>query len=1627
MFKRRHSTTPIAGLFTLLGLVGILVGARPALADGCGALGGTFQNGECQVTGPVTRSGGFSIATPLRITSLGSIAIPATTTGNNLTLTVAGNFSIDAPASGQVSIDGNGSGTPSVGATIAIVASGHIVLDGAGSIGAQIRTNGNTLLASGCSENGRAGNISLTSSVANITLAPGTKLTATGGCLGGEIVLSAPSGNIDTRASLLSRPGGTSSTTTAVRGGPITLSAAGSLTIGPNSSITSQNTATGGGTRNYGADRIHLQSAGNMLIQGIVQSLGGANFGTDVFGGQNRCTGASRFGKPATSTSCVELWVGGTLTVEGGDPSKLGNTINGTIIARSGQDGLQNATDPSWIDVHVIGNVLLKGKATANGGASFLFDAQQNSQNARGGTISMFSYSGKITASGRTFVADGATTAGGFGGLVTVEAAGPDEHLPILPPLQYDGRAADLRSNVDLGDSMQFARGANDGDIGGAGKIHVRSYNGQITGGPVTVLAPNTAVTLPAGTVLLTIGTPVTLSVPTAVTLGNSTSRGGVLVKSVDGTAVALPAGTPVTLLGTGATLSVDTVVTPPAGTVANPSTTTLLGGCANRLTGVALIDPSTGQQYPCDDRLGVVDGGGIGQTELIITLCVGWLYNGVTRPLAVTLDHYCGGRPTLPPDVIIPISPTIQIYGGRYQFDNFERPARGSVDSGFITDVSGHRTAAVLPQAYGQSGLSEPLLPLPTVTYVDSSNNPITVPIQVGTYTATAYFPGNSKYMSLTATAPIIIYDKVPIVTVEGGIYRYDGQAHPAGVPTTTDVDTHASINAPPTVVYYNCVFNALPSWTPATDPSCTTTPPVSSTTTKLPPNVTLSDSDAGNWIPVLAYFPGGAGSGYGPAYAAARIAIWKPRPSVTTATGFTVYYDGNPHPTATTVKDGQNDGLSGTYPTVQATVDPGSYTFTGLPSGVTYVANPNLSTVHGVNVQAPIDAGTYPVTAVYPGDDIHSGSSGTNTIIILPRPVRIVVVGGTFACDGAFHPATGSVRLLNPDGSLGAVIGTPDFTYTDSAGNLLSVIPVYPGTYTVTATLSQTLAGNNAATSSVTTTIIIPANLSVITAVGGTYVWDGNAHAATGAVTYNGQPIGMPTFTYTNSAGVVQLDAPVDVGVYTVTATWPSGGNCYIATPATATITIKAPSCTIPTTGPFAYTPIAYPAIGASTSAYGLDSAGHIVGAFVNNTNRSAGFQLSGPAGDFSPPIAATALGANSTAAYGVNLAGRIVGTYLDGSGVAHGFLLTGSTAGVGGTFTRIDVPASFMATQTMVYGINNNNAIVGAYVDSAGKSHGFALSGLTFDLLTGAPSWTTAVFAKIDPLSTLPQTVAYGLNNNGLVVGTYVDSLGKKHGFSVLPIAGNLVDFTGATFKTVDVPNAAGSRVYGVDDANRFVGSYDNSTGATDGFLFDGSAFTIFGAVGSEAHGINNVGQIVGNYVSATNSCGFLTQAPSLCTSGKCATRTPGFWANHTAYTEKVFDTVGIFTVGTSTHMRLIDSYGKLFGAFVSDISKMTTGVNRSAIDQSRMQLLQHLIAAKLNCTGFGCSTSIRQSIANADVVYGTNDDKAIKAAIGDLYKYNKSNDNIDPPPSLGDQGSSTPDVSQAIADMVYWDTP
>ena len=96
--------------------------------------------------------------------------------------------------------------------------------------------------------------------------------------------------------------------------------------------------------------------------------------------------------------------------------------------------------------------------------------------------------------------------------------------------------------------------------------------------------------------------------------------------------------------------------------------------------------------------------------------------------------------------------------------------------------------------------------------------------------------------------------------------------------------------------------------------------------------------------------------------------------------------------------------------------------------------------------------------------------------------------------------------------------------------------------------------------------------------------------------------------------------------------------------------------------------------------------------------------------------------------------------------------------------------------------------------------------------------------------------------------------------------------------------------------------------------------------------------------------------------------------------------------------------IDTDAKLMGAFWSDISKTTTNGKRSSLDQSRMQLLQQLIAAELNATAFG-STPLNGSFTAWESAYCGTDTKAIQTAQQQAASFN----------SQGDSSTFTPGTS------------
>src|SRR5690348_7005421 len=64
----------------------------------------------------------------------------------------------------------------------------------------------------------------------------------------------------------------------------------------------------------------------------------------------------------------------------------------------------------------------------------------------------------------------------------------------------------------------------------------------------------------------------------------------------------------------------------------------------------------------------------------------------------------------------------------------------------------------------------------------------------------------------------------------------------------------------------------------------------------------------------------------------------------------------------------------------------------------------------------------------------------------------------------------------------------------------------------------------------------------------------------------------------------------------------------------------------------------------------------------------------------------------------------------------------------------------------------------------------------------------------------------------------------------------------------------PGATGALAYGINNAGQIVGSFDNRTGPTHGFLYSGGNFTqidVPGSLFTDVYGINNAGQIVGSF--------------------------------------------------------------------------------------------------------------------------------------------------------------------------------
>jgi uncharacterized membrane protein len=256
------------------------------------------------------------------------------------------------------------------------------------------------------------------------------------------------------------------------------------------------------------------------------------------------------------------------------------------------------------------------------------------------------------------------------------------------------------------------------------------------------------------------------------------------------------------------------------------------------------------------------------------------------------------------------------------------------------------------------------------------------------------------------------------------------------------------------------------------------------------------------------------------------------------------------------------------------------------------------------------------------------------------------------------------------------------------------------------------------------------------------------------------------------------------------------------------------------------FTFTTIDFP--GATyTIANGINNQGDIVGQYNDASGKSHGFLRH--LGVFSSIDFPGALG---TVANGINVGGDIVGSYSIGTADSHGFLLRG------GVFATVDPPGG---TFIFANGINTAGDIVGGYGDSVGN-HGFLLMGGVYTTLDYPYDYCCSTNAK--------DSEARGINRLGDIVGQYLPFL---NAFGYLFQAGVFTSIQSSSEQTV---------AYGINAQGDIVGTVFDAIGQNGhGLRLSGGVLTLFDfpstTSGTVVHGINDQGDIVGSY-----QCGLVT---------------------------------------------------------------------------------------------------------------------------------------------------------------------
>jgi hypothetical protein len=213
------------------------------------------------------------------------------------------------------------------------------------------------------------------------------------------------------------------------------------------------------------------------------------------------------------------------------------------------------------------------------------------------------------------------------------------------------------------------------------------------------------------------------------------------------------------------------------------------------------------------------------------------------------------------------------------------------------------------------------------------------------------------------------------------------------------------------------------------------------------------------------------------------------------------------------------------------------------------------------------------------------------------------------------------------------------------------------------------------------------------------------------------------------------------------------------------------------------------------AQTQVTGLNNLGDSAGFYVNNTGTNRGFvEWNGVYESFTNP-ATPKMAGSVNQLLGVSNKGVAVGFYDDAKGNAHAYEVNQATD----VFTALKAPGSSVTAT----GINNNGYIVGFNVKSGATS-----------------SWLRTPAGQLISFQ-YPggsDTQAFGINDHNEIVGTYLDSMGVQHGFTLTDPMGPV-----SHWQSIDAPGGVGDTfVNGINNAGDLVGFYMPTSTTSYGFL-------------------------------------------------------------------------------------------------------------------------------------------------------------------------------------------------------------